>query len=134
VPIKQSLAVTGSVNQHGQVQAIGGVNEKIEGFFDICEARGLTGEQGVLIPQANVKNLMLRQDVVEAVANGQFAVYPIVNIDQGIEILTGVAAGEADNEGQYSADSINGRISQRLKMLAEKLRDFNKSVQDGDNE
>ena len=134
VPIKQSFAVTGSVNQHGQVQAIGGVNEKIEGFFDICEARGLTGGQGVLIPQANVKNLMLRQDVVEAVANGQFVVYPVAHIDQGIEILTGVSAGEPDDEGQYPPDSINGRVSQRLKTLAEKLRDFNKPVEDGDNE
>ncbi len=134
VPIKQSFAVTGSVNQHGQVQAIGGVNEKIEGFFDICEARGLTGGQGVLIPQANVKNLMLRQDVVEAVANGQFAVYPVAHIDQGIEILTGVSAGEPDAEGQYPPDSINGRVAQRLKTLAEKLRDFNKPGEDGDSE
>jgi len=134
VSIKQSFAVTGSVNQHGQVQAIGGVNEKIEGFFDICEARGLTGGQGVLIPHANVKNLMLRQDVVEAVANGQFVVYPVAHIDQGIEILTGVSAGEPDDEGQYPPDSINGRVAQRLKTLAEKLRDFNKPVEDGDNE
>jgi lon-related putative ATP-dependent protease len=102
VPIKQSMAVTGSVNQHGQVQAIGGVNEKIEGFFDVCKARGLTGEQGVLIPVSNVKHLMLRQDVVKAVDAGQFHIYPVEMVDQGIEILTGVPAGERDEEGELS--------------------------------
>ncbi len=97
-PIKQSLAVTGSVNQHGQVQAIGGVNEKVEGFFDLCRARGLSGQQGVLIPAANVKHLMLRREVVEAVAAGQFHLYPVTTIDQGIEILTGLPAGERKQE------------------------------------
>ncbi len=101
VPITQSFAVTGSVNQSGEVQAIGGVNEKIEGFFDLCKARGLTGDQGVLIPEANVKHLMLRQDVVEAVAAGQFAVYPITTIDEGIEVLTGLPAGEPGGDGRY---------------------------------
>ena len=107
VPIRQALAVTGSVNQHGQVQAIGGVNEKIEGFFDICTARGLTGDQGVLIPAANVKHLMLRQDVVDAVAAGRFHVYPIATIDEGIELLTGVPAGEPDAEGRYPEGTVN---------------------------
>ncbi len=119
-PVRQSLAVTGSVSQHGQVQAIGGVNEKIEGFFDICKARGLTGDQGVLIPAANIKHLMLRQDVIGAVAAGQFSIYPVETIDQGIELLTGVPAGEPGEDGQYPPDSINGRVHKRLKELAEK--------------
>lgn len=120
VPIRQSLAVTGSVNQMGQVQAIGGANEKIEGFFDLCTERGLTGEQGVLIPRTNVVHLMLRQDVVEAVAAGRFHIYPIDTIDQGMEILTGVAAGELDGNGAYPDGSINRRVVARLAELAEK--------------
>jgi lon-related putative ATP-dependent protease len=124
VPIKQSLAVTGSVNQFGQVQAIGGVNAKIEGFFDICLARGLTGEQGVLIPAANVKHLMLRQDVVEAVEKGQFHVYSVETIDQGIDILTGVPAGEPDEVGCYPEGTINYRVKKRLSELAEKRQAF----------
>ncbi|MBE7554700.1 MAG: AAA family ATPase [Anaerolineales bacterium] len=123
-PIKQALAVTGSVNQHGQVQAIGGVNEKIEGFFDVCRARGLTGEQGVLIPASNVKHLMLRQDVVEATAAGQFYVYPVETIDQGIEILTGLPAGERDEAGHFPEGSINQRVEARLAALAEKWQAF----------
>ena len=118
VPIKQSLAVTGSVNQHGQVQPIGAVNEKIEGFFDICQARGLTGEQGVLIPTANVKHLMLRRDVVEAAAAGKFYVYPVETIDQAIEILTGVAAGEPDVQGSAPEGSINALVATRLAELS----------------
>jgi lon-related putative ATP-dependent protease len=112
-PLRQSLGVTGSVNQHGDVQAIGGVNEKIEGFFDLCRARGLSGEQGVLIPEANVKHLMLREDVTEAVAGGQFAVYPVRTVDEGIELLTGVAAAE-----------IHARVEARLIEFAEKARAF----------
>jgi predicted ATP-dependent protease len=125
-PIKQSLAVTGSVNQHGQVQAIGGVNEKIEGFFDICQVRGLTGQQGVLIPASNVKHLMLRQDVVEATAAGQFHIYPIETIDQGIEILTGLSAGERDKSGKFPKLSLNYRVEARLLSLAQHLQKFNK--------
>ena len=102
-PLRQDLAVTGSVNQHGEVQAIGGVNEKIEGFFDICQARGLTGTQGVLIPQSNVQHLMLRQDVIEACRAGRFAVYPIATIDDGIALLTGLAAGARGPDGEYHA-------------------------------
>lgn len=128
VPIKQSFAVTGSVNQYGQVQAIGGANEKIEGFFDVCQARGLTGEQGVLIPAANVKHLMLRHDVVAAVAAGQFRIYAVDTIDQGIEILTGMAAGARDTEGRYPADSINGRVERRLAELAQKQKEFNAPI------
>jgi lon-related putative ATP-dependent protease len=124
VPIKQSLAVTGSVNQHGEVQPIGGVNEKIEGFFDACSAKGLTGTQGVLIPAANVEHLMLRHDVVEAVSQGQFHVYPVATVDEGIELLTGVPAGERDEEGRFPEGSINQLVEERLIALAEKHRDF----------
>jgi predicted ATP-dependent protease len=131
-PIKQSLAVTGSVNQHGQVQAIGGVNEKIEGFFDVCQARGLTGEQGVLIPVSNTKHLMLRQDVVEAVEAGQFHIYPVETVDQGIEILTGLPAGERDEGGNYPEGSINYLVETRLTELAEKRAEFAKSAEEGE--
>ena len=124
VPIRQSLAVTGSVNQLGQVQAIGGVNEKIEGFYDICAARGLTGRQGVLIPSSNVKHLMLRRDVVDAAAKGRFHVYPVETIDQGIELLTGVAAGDPGAEGNFPAGSVNGRAQATLQEFARNARDF----------
>ncbi len=127
VPIRQGLAVTGSVNQHGEVQAIGGVNEKIEGFFAICEARGLTGEQGVLIPPANVRNLMLKPEVVEAANAGMFGIYAVPTIDRGIEILTGMAAGERGAEGRYPENSINGRVERRLLTFAEARRDFLRS-------
>jgi lon-related putative ATP-dependent protease len=130
VPIKQSLAVTGSVNQRGQVQAIGGVNEKIEGFFDICKARGLSGDQGVLIPTSNVKHLMLRQDVVDAVREGKFHVYPIETIDQGIEVLTGIPAGEPDESGAYAEDSINGLVQTQLSEYAERRAAFVKAQED----
>jgi lon-related putative ATP-dependent protease len=125
-PIRQSLAVTGSVNQYGQVQAIGGVNEKIEGFFDICRAKGLTGEQGVLIPATNVKHLMLRADVIDAVAAGQFQIYAVETIDQGLEILTGLAAGERDEAGNFPEGSLNQRVEARLVAMAEQLQSFNK--------
>ena len=118
-PAKQALAVTGSVNQFGRVQAIGGVNEKIEGFFDICSTRGLTGEQGVLIPDSNVQHLMLRDDVVQAVEEGKFHVYPIETIDQGIELLTDMPAGEPDEEGAYPEDSINGKVQARLAKFSD---------------
>ncbi|HMK78886.1 MAG TPA: ATP-binding protein [Xanthobacteraceae bacterium] len=124
IPLRQDLAVTGSVNQHGEVQAIGGVNEKIEGFFDICEARGLTGSQGVLIPQANIRHLMLRKDVREACAVGRFAVYPIASIDEGIALLTGVAAGARGPGGAYADGSINARVEDRLRAFAQVRRDF----------
>jgi lon-related putative ATP-dependent protease len=134
IPIRQSLAVTGSINQHGQVQAIGGVNEKIEGFFDVCKARGLTGDQGVLIPVSNVKNLMLRQEVVEAVANQQFHIHAVEAIDQGIELLTGMPAGEADEAGNYPEDTINGLVQKRLAELAEKRLAFSKADEGKKNE
>jgi len=121
-PIKQSLAVTGSVNQLGEVQAVGGVNEKVEGFFDLCKARGLSGEQGLLIPASNVQHLMLRRDVVEAVEAGKFHVFPIETIDQGIEVLTGVEAGDRDTAGSFPEGSINHQVEKRLIELAEKRR------------
>jgi predicted ATP-dependent protease len=118
LPIKQSIAVTGSVNQHGEIQPIGGVNEKIEGFFDLCQARGLTGEQGVLIPAANIRNLMLRQDVVEAVSAGKFHIYPVATIDQGLEVLTGVEAGERNEDGDYPFGTVNYLVQHRLREMA----------------
>lgn len=131
VPIKQSLAVTGSVNQWGEVQAIGGANEKIEGFFDVCRARGLTGDQGVLIPRSNVQHLMLREDVVEAVKAGKFSIYSVGSIDEGIEILTGVKAGERNGEGRYPVGTINRAVEDRLRTFAERGRAFAKSGSDG---
>ena len=127
-PIRQSLAVTGSVNQNGEVQAIGGVNEKIEGFFDLCAARGLSGKQGVLIPAANVKHLMLRRDVTEAAGEGKFAIYPVATIDEGIEILTGVPAGARDAAGVFPEGSINRRVEDRLIAMAEKRRAYGKDA------
>ena len=120
VPIRQHFAVTGSVDQLGNVQAIGGVNEKIEGFFDVCRGRGLEGKPGVLIPASNVKHLMLRRDVVEACAAGQFQVIPVETIDQGIEILTGMPAGVPDITGKYPEGTINNRVAQRLAAFAAK--------------
>ncbi len=124
VPIRQSLAVTGSVNQHGEVQPIGGVNEKIEGFFDLCAARGLSGDQGVLVPAANRAHLMLRRDVVEAVAAGRFHVWAVAKVDEAMELLTGRAAGARDADGHFPEDSINARIEQRLVDMADARHAF----------
>ena len=119
IPIRQSLAVTGSVNQHGHVQPIGGVNDKIEGFFDVCQTRGLTGDQGVLIPHTNVKHLMLRQDVVDAVAAGNFHVYSIETVDEAIALLTGVSAGAINAAGSYPSDTVNYQVAARINELFE---------------
>jgi len=119
LPIKQNLAVTGSINQHGQVQAIGGVNEKIEGFFRLCHSRGLTGEQGVVIPASNHINLVLQDDVVAAVAAGQFHIYTVRNVDEALELLMGQVAGERNARGQYPKKSINGKALARLAEIAE---------------
>lgn len=132
VPAKQSLAVTGSINQRGQVQAIGGVNEKIEGFFDLCKARGLTGEQGVLIPAGNVRSLMLREDIREAARRGQFHIYPIASVDEGLTILTGTDAGEPNEAGEFPPDSINGLVVARLTTFTEKQREYSNSSRSGD--
>jgi len=113
-PLEQALAITGSVNQFGQIQPIGGVNEKIEGFFDVCNRRGLNGRQGVLIPPSNVKQLMLRRDVVEAVENDRFHVYPVETIDQCLALLTGLPAGECDEQGNFPEGSVNLRVRARL--------------------
>jgi predicted ATP-dependent protease len=124
VPLRQDIAVTGSVNQKGEVQAIGGVNQKVEGFFDIARLRGLTGNQGVIIPAANVDDLMLRKDVVEAVAAGRFHVYPVERIDEGIEILTGSPAGERDEGGKFPADSVYAKVDSRLQDMAKRVKEF----------
>ena len=124
VPLRQDLAVTGSVNQHGEVQAIGGVNEKIEGFFDICKARGLTGTQGVLIPVANVQHLMLRDDVIDACKAGQFAIYPISSIDQGLALMTGRSVGQKDKDGIYTEGSVYRSVEDRFAAFAELRRRF----------
>ncbi len=124
VPIRQSLAVTGSINQHGGVQAIGAPNEKIEGFFDLCNARGLTGEQGVIIPASNVKHLMLREEVVDAVAEGRFHVYAVEHVDQAVELLTGVPAGVPGTDGRLPPDSVNGRVEARLARFSTIRREF----------
>ncbi|MHA1112956.1 MAG: Lon protease family protein, partial [Alphaproteobacteria bacterium] len=124
VPIKQSLAMTGSVNQHGVSQPIGGANEKIEGFFDICAADGLTGEHGVIIPESNVKNLMLRQDVVDAAAAGKFHIYAIGTVDEAIALLTGMPAGEQGADGTWPEGTINALVEARIVEMAEKARRF----------
>jgi len=134
VPIKQNFAVTGSVNQRGEVQAIGGVNEKIEGFFDVCDTRGLTGTQGVLIPATNVKHLMLHRRVVDAVEQGKFHIYPVETIDQGMEILTGMEAGARGAEGVFPEGTINRLVEDRLVALAEKRRRFGRLAGKGDDD
>jgi predicted ATP-dependent protease len=118
------MAVTGSVNQHGFAQVIGGVNEKIEGFFDICKARGLTGDQGVLIPKNNVQHLMLREDVIEAVSQAQFDIYPFETVDEAVELLTGVAAGERDASGKFPVDTVNYLVETKLREFAEVRKNF----------
>jgi predicted ATP-dependent protease len=123
-PLRQDLAVTGSVNQHGDIQAIGGVNEKIEGFFDICCARGLIGTQGVLIPRANVQHLMLRRDVIEACASGRFAIYPVTTINEGIALLSGVPAGDRGGDGFYPPGTFNRLVEDRLRSFADIRRSF----------
>ena len=122
LPLKQGLAVTGSVDQQGNVQPIGGVNEKIEGFYVTCLQRGLTGEQGVIIPAQNVVNLMLHADVIQAVEDGRFHIYAVRTIDEGLEILTGVPAGDIQEDGDYPADSVHGRVMARLEQIAESLK------------
>ena len=112
------MAVTGSVNQQGDVQAIGGVNEKIEGFFEICHARGLTGDQGVVIPESNVDHLMLREDVIAAARAGRFSVYAVRNVEEAVSLLTGMPAGEAEIVGEARPDTVYGRVAQRLREYA----------------
>jgi len=131
VPIKQSLALTGSVNQHGQVQAIGGVNEKIEAFYDICKARGLTRDQGVLIPSSNIKHLMLRESVVEAATAGEFHIYAMDTVDEALEYLTGLPAGQRDESGRFPPDTVNAKVQSRLLELIEAQKRFTSSEREG---
>ena len=124
VPINQGIAVTGSVNQWGEIQPIGGVNEKIEGFYHICKKKGLTGKQGVIIPKQNVKNLMLEEEVVEAVKQGKFHIWEVGHIAEGIEILTGSSAGNIrDVNGQFPADTIFSKVEARFKKMYEALKE-----------
>jgi lon-related putative ATP-dependent protease len=124
LPIRQNLAVTGSVNQKGEVQAIGGVNEKIEGFFEVCKAKGLTDKQGVMIPESNVQNLMLKEEVVSAVKEGKFHIYPVKTVDEGVEVLTGVKAGVRRDDGGFDEGSVNFLVDKRLREMADRLKQF----------
>ncbi len=124
LPIKQSIAVTGSVNQKGEVQAIGGVNEKIEGFFEVCKAKGFTGKQGVMVPESNVQNLMLKEEIVDAVKAGQFRIYTVKTIDEGMEVLTGVKTGKRREDGTFENGTVNHKVDKHLTAMAEKLREF----------
>jgi len=124
LPLRQDIAVTGSINQQGDIQAIGGVNEKIEGFFDVCCIKGLTGTQGVMMPESNVEDLMLREDVLEAVAAGTFHIWPVAKVEQGIEILTGIAAGKKNGEGKFEPGTVLGMIDERLHTMAHMLKEF----------
>jgi predicted ATP-dependent protease len=126
VPIKQSIAVTGSMNQHGMVQPIGGVNEKIEGFFHVCKVKGLTGKQGVMIPESNVKNLMLKDEVIEAVKKKKFHVWSVSTIDEGIEVLTGKKAGVKGKNGKYPKGTINDLVDKKLKEYSENFTHLGK--------
>jgi predicted ATP-dependent protease len=123
VGIDQAVAVTGSVNQLGEIQAIGGVCAKIEGFFDLCAARGLSGKQGVMIPKTNIAHLVLREDVARAIEDGKFHLYAVSSVEQGIELLTGLPAGERDSHGRFPASSVFGRVERRLIEIAERLRE-----------
>jgi predicted ATP-dependent protease len=131
-PIRQGVAVTGSVNQHGRIQPVGAINEKVEGFFDVCKRRGLSGEMGVVIPAANLRHLMLREDVVEAVRDGEFNVWAIEAVDQGIEVLTGIPAGERRADGTFPKDTVNGRADRRLEQMAETVRQFQRPSEAAD--
>ena len=128
-PIKQAFAVTGSVNQYGEVQAVGGINEKIEGYFRLCQARGLDGQQAVIIPAANKRNLMLKQEVIEAVAKGLFAVYAVASVNETLELLTGQLAGETNEEGNYPENSINFKAISRLKEISDMAVDDDKEAE-----
>ena len=127
MPINQSIAVTGSVNQKGEIQPIGGVNEKIEGFYEICKMKSLTGEQGVIIPVQNVRNLHLRDEIIESVKKGKFHIYAVRTIDEGIEILTGVPAGKKDKNGKFPAGTINYLAYEKLKKYSENARKLQNS-------
>jgi lon-related putative ATP-dependent protease len=124
LPVKQNIAVTGSVNQRGEVQAIGGVNEKIEGFYELCKAKGLKGDESVMIPKSNAQDLMLKEEVVKAVAEGRFHIYTVSNIDEGIEVLTGIKAGGRGKDGRFESNTVNYKVDQRLRKMAEAMAKF----------
>jgi len=124
LPLRQDIAVTGSINQQGDIQAIGGVNEKIEGFFDVCRIKGLTGTQGVMMPESNVEDLMLREDVLEAVAAGKFHIWPVAKVEQGIELLTGMAAGKKNGDGKFEPGTVLALMDERLSAMARTLKEF----------
>ena len=124
LPLRQDIAVTGSINQRGDIQAIGGVNEKIEGFFDVCRVQGLSGTQGVMIPQANVDDLMLREDLLDAVASGKFHIWPIARVEQGVELLTGTPAGLRNGSGKFDEGTVFSRVDERLREMAKTMKDF----------
>ena len=128
IPLRQDLALTGSINQLGHVQPIGGVNEKIEGFFDICAKKGLTGTQGVIIPETNIKHLMLRWDVVHAAESGQFNIYAVTTIDDALELLTGMDAGIANEQGSYPLESFNGQVEAKLLQFTMIKKDFEQRI------
>ena len=132
VPLKQNIAVTGSVNQNGEVQPIGGINQKIEGFFEVCRAKGLTGDQGVMMPIKNLKHLMLRDEVVDAVKNGKFHIWAVSTIDEGIEVMTGLAAGQRKAEGGYPEGTINYKVDRNLREMAGRLKLFAGVGRDGE--
>jgi predicted ATP-dependent protease len=126
IPIKQGIATTGSVNQKGKIQAIGDVNQKVEGFFEVCKEKGLTGKQGVIIPKANTKNLMVKREVIQAVKQKKFHIYPVATVEQGIEILTGVPAGKPDKDGNYPQGSVYGAVQRKLKRYLESFQKIKK--------
>jgi ATP-dependent Lon protease len=128
IPIKQSLAVTGSVNQKGEIQPIGGINQKIEGFFDVCKARGLTGIQGVMMPHQNTKDLLLRPDVLEAVKAGRFHIYPVKTINEGIELLTDAPAGKRTANGKFTSGSVMATVDDKLRSMALALQNFGQTT------
>jgi len=116
--------VTGSINQQGAIQAIGGVNEKIEGFFDVCRIKGLTGTQGVMMPDSNVEDLMLREDILDAVAAGKFHIWPVAKVEQGIEILTGTTAGKRNGDGKFDEGTVFAMMDKRLHHMAKTMKEF----------
>ena len=134
IPIKQGIAVTGSVNQKGKIQAIGGVNHKVEGFFDVCQAKGLKGKQGVMIPESNVKNLMLKKEVIDAVEEGKYHLYKVATVEEGIEILTGVPAGHRDEEGNYPEGTVFGAVQKKLKEYLEQSQKLKKEFEEKEEE
>jgi len=134
IPLRQDIAVTGSVNQKGEIQAIGGVNEKIEGFFDVCKKKGLTHSQGVIIPQSNVQNLMLKPEVIEACREDRFFIYAVSTVDEGMEILTGFESGELQKDGIFEEDTINHKVDQELQRLAENWKNYAKTSPKKDEE